>query len=483
MADFEFPDKCTYCSTYYKVENCLLPYEVVKKFISSDDKHHRIMEITQLHNNYGSHMLYVNCNFVLQRIDVPFIPASTHSDNLSYQHNSFDNETDYYESQSEHSSSISATLSAKAEEFIPHTKADEEQPPVEEIINEVKTTSNENVIVFKRHSRIDDEWEGPTDADKEIERVEAINNDFEHITHIITDAADAITTAFLFNKDKKVGKRTLELIKNLRTEINHCCTSNKSYTRFKDQTLNHTIPVARQLVASHDNNQLLNWLDNNKPNSNNHCILQYKSFAENSHTATIDRIIPMMISYAKAVYDDKDLSHDTRVLITDGINTILTDRKISQSFKWFRSYKPPVVQTTPGIERIKLNSNTAQRLAELTNVQTVHTCPTATEKTEDYISSILPDMINEIMSANSSLSFGFHGRTQGSGEIFNNILKEILRHNPNWNEPGFRTRTHHTEDALRWLNLKATSQEKLSVIWVVSNFFSLLRKGHDSTSQ
>lgn len=479
-----YPYDCPFCSSRLYSKHCLLPFEFTTRFSLPDDELSSIMELTQLHMEYGMHQLQSNFEFLhyithsrTQSSASHSIPQSSQSNCQTFQPILDEIQLDHLDQGAKSEDTLrqesDGLRSTLAEILVsPHQ---EKQP----VIRPLETLRNESLSL--KGKEIDSTVNRPLNLTEE--HSSTLETSFpplspNHLIHLTSDIIIAIATGYTMFSKRHVGKRTSELIKSLTLESSLRCHSNKPYRSQTSTPLDHPIALAREITGTHQKSQLLTWESGTKniPDST-HCLLSHSLFNKENTDLQKNKLIPSLHIYARDAINSSRLQTSTRNSLLNMIKDSLIKRGFPFAYNWFLKYKPTLKSPTQSVSdhlETHAQPSSSKALTIQSKQLTEHKCPAFREETRLALDNGLEPSILTVLSETGPLDLTLPN-DQSITNVLTSLITEIVKHKPTWNQPDSTVSLKDVQNSLNWTKTTLNSTDEPLILWIIVAILAKLR--------
>lgn len=469
MTNFNFKLNCSFCQSRIGSEHCLLPFQVTEMYIPPEDTSSAIMDITELHMNYGTASLQYNFGFInslkARKVDTVSdcyteqVPPSTSQwsdvmNDLARSNSNTENQPDD-EIISTSGTDFSTWITNQLDEsqLVENDSSSSTNPTIESLdlgvklgtaINspvELNTNKEELTSIADTSSLMS---EHTTSLKKKSSTpVRKFPLEREEINHIVQDLLLAVKSSYILYSAKRSGIKTTALIGSICSESQLRDNIGMNYNPSYKTTLDGNKALAKEIIARHSCDKIEAWEQSEPASCNKLCILDYHKFSIMLEDESTDKLADSLIKYFNHITTNSSINETQRAELIENLEFELSKCDMSNVLIWIngkirslkkanvsipKKEKKPIVDSpvTKESYRIKPYPPTDQRLI-------------------DFINTHLQVVVNqEIVKSGTSVP---QLTDQTSlGKFFFKLATEFLRRNKGWlNENSFTTANHLTK--------------------------------------
>jgi hypothetical protein len=458
MSEFKFPENCSYCTQTYKTEHCTLPYYLVKSFVLPTEPTLKAIELTKLHCAYHFNTineLVSTANWHLQSQSNSRANSSTHESLHSFVYNP----------------DISSVISTSSEAGVRLPETDlTAVPTAEELTSSLDTQQLDtkltelNLATASSKAQEQEKHSVPT-----TEATQATSFNPSAIMHLTQDLSLAAITATNLRKIKRTSLTALEFRNTLSSEIETLLHLKDKYHHRSETKLDHPIALSREIVSSHSNDQLTDWLGTTKTGSIPHsgCILNYLPFTINDEPNSSKRLDNCLIRFSKLSLTNPSIPPDKLKLAHHSTKEIISERGYPTIFDWLKKTKEPILyQNDPSFLPTITESPTSSKSKTLPDSKgkEKHLCPPTDPKTSKVLNDHLDSFVENLLLSKDFVTMpptkiGTHST------LLTSLAAEMIRHNPHWTKAGYIPTSQQLTQAASTLGLPLPSNFKDPLLW------------------
>lgn len=509
--EFQYKDNCTFCHSRIGSKRCLLPYEFVCNYQHNGDALSVIVDVTELHMTYGIEALQYNFEFLYRVRSRPTSDA-IQSRAQSYSMSATPNET---------VNDSVTPLSPASNNFVVDTirtteselKQQGNRTPTgapnlpgltesSDSINVKSLTDKLNDTTLKTNrsyasavtkesnlehrSKVKDDsnmlkqYESRNSTDSE-ESAELTQSDESHLTN---DLIMAILVAHAMTNKHQSETRVSKLFECIDTEIGMKERLKQHYVSKRNTNLDHPIALARELIASHSDAEILSWQEGRLIECTRCCILNYPPFSTTSQTVDNDRLVQTLISYCSSILKSKMYKEKERIRLSQKIAITLELRGNIFAHNWLKTklrsisniYATKRKDETSIQQEHKssLTNHTEDQLRILTPRMNKHSCPPVEQTTLEFLQTHLSTAILKVTKG-KELNYSSIPKELTSEDFFFTLITEFVKHNKSWHNPNSLASTKSLLKASEHSGFNIKTTELTNILWLASEIVSILR--------
>jgi len=506
--EFKYPADCSFCHSRIGSKDCLLPYEFVCKYQTPTDDLSKVMDVSELHSSYGLSTLQYNFEFVHRVRSRPTSEAiQSYAASVSLQsveHLGIDEEhrssptpanVDETLKDTNHGVQLShKAITSSVDEMNIHSTAKSSIDDMPHILSADHTSdvptpksyasaatsdatpsSSKMLELSTMPNNKDSRGSSPSDLKVKLSRQEE--------DHIIVDLFLASTIAHAMTTKKMTETRVLKFFECMDTEIGIKQKLKHHYVS-KSTTLDHPIALAKELLATHSDHEILSWQESRPISCSNCCILNYPSLSSSSLTEENDRLVQVLVNYCSSILKNGAYSESTLSRLSEKFRIKLDQREHLYTYNWLKSKLRSISTMSSSKSTVEQSSNSTQldrllnisedRLKILNPGNKEHKCPAIDLDTLELLEANLASAVS-----NSFESLDDQQMDQSQTELMQaaifNLVSEFVKHNKSWQNPNSLASTKSLQKAADYANLNIPESELTNFLWLCSETVKLLR--------
>lgn len=482
-----YPDFCIYCIRKYNSEACILPYALVSKLSLPDDHTEAAIQLTEVHCTYHYDALNEAAAMTKWHISNSNSRTGTIDGSSHFGHVRQDIPTELISS-TVNSDPTGEPAPSKTEGIpLPRDEPVSLPPPRPETAQLVlpPTTTLEPVI-SEPAPKAETTTQSPltTGNLRQLEKETKTTPPPEALTlkeglHLTRDVAAALVTAQNLRKKKRTDSTLAQLRDALVAELLEKQRRGTAYKAHTSTPLDHPIAYARQVIANHTDQHVLQWtkrqaLTDCNPKGCYLCHSRTNPFAIADPTAKrMDNYLLLFVRHAlNALQTHRTHSKD----FIRSLKHLLTDHKMEKSLDWI---------TQPDLSKIYLDdpelikseslTNTAKALSakQLSQMKENEGPPLPTQ-TASLLSSKLPKIIVDTLNNEDSL-FKQASTLLLDPTLLIALTTDVVRHYPKWMTPQFCVSPGMAKLLLQKKQITTSSYDELLLAYGLTEILTSLR--------
>lgn len=223
--------------------------------------------------------------------------------------------------------------------------------------------------------------------------------------------------------------------------------SEHNYKPTVDSKLDHPIALSKELVATHNFDDIVLWSKGLHCQCSTRCILNYSRFKSVSMTSDSDMLLDVLIDYPRSVISDSHLSSHDREFLSNLIINETRRRGFTTAYQWVKSQakgKNVLRTSLPSLTIGPISSSTKQRGPESSHTfRTIspqrQKKPNQTLDSEQRLNLILQDLlpkaINDVYLLNQQRFNNIHIRNHTAQDVISKLATALIRNNQGWKNP------------------------------------------------
>lgn len=475
-----WPKFCFFCTQRLNnTKHCQLPFDFITRYdIPTDDTQKRD-ELIEIHATYSVSKLFENSllhnwknwnpHVIAQSTYSESIPATSvdHADSLLASTSDISNQL-MSQPSSSHSfpldtgvpitianpsqtsesiqnepsePDISLPLPAQIQSYQPTSigsgstiQPNQNSPQHEDISKDIETKENKP----KQQADIPSNSPEPEDLSKQT------------IIHISNDLFRTIVVAHFIETRGHRSNKSSQFVEALLTELNYVTELGSKYVKNTSTRLDHHIPLAKEIVATHSKTLLNEWVNGRKEGTCYHCILNFNDFEANIDDNDETRLFDSLIAYTKSIFNSEQIKPFDKVQIRKHLAEQIKSREFQRCLTW---YDKATKESFTSIQiPLKLQQRMRASQHQPPQVGKQKLKPYAQALKDDVIDKALLDRID--IAEISANAYSNHAHEFNNDEekfqIATKILgslKLIIERYPSWKKPNFKV-SHTTVDAV-----------------------------------
>jgi len=464
--EINYPKFCDFCSTRIKSRHCLLPWYFVYKYKLPNDPKEALIDLSQIHSEYGTGNLNANLEFMARILNRPdHATAVRYAESLSsYSGGGIPLTVPVSISTSPESSDHGAhslpsrddeakfDLPTETETVRDSPTVKDEQPANNELENSSADTDRSATpklltTLFKKTSSsvTSDDITHVEPTSSAIDEVN-LNKDKEEIFHLVKDVSRAIITAYSLHQSYRHEYNIVRFHECLTTEMGILKASGTNYKPTHDSKLDHPIALAKELAAIHAFEDIVNWANGTACLCSSRCILNYPRLKSVSMTSDSDTLFGVLCDYSRSVITDPKLSNHDRELLSSQVITETRRRGFTTAYQWVKNQAKgkSVHKTTPFPNKHGLSFEaTASRSPESSQTfrssapqgsKRSHQTMDPNDRLNLVLTDILPKVVNQHLNSNKEFN-QIQIESYSPKQVMTKLLEALIRYNQGWRNP------------------------------------------------
>lgn len=487
MTEFLFGENCYFCQSKFGSTHCLLPYQLVVTYVPPSDPMARIIDIAEIHTNYGISALQTNLealNWIASRpgsradsfqAGVSISGSQAWSDQMNVatgqlmptasssltshdRTRSPSNFSDWITNQlSEIGSAGVPVQSSHHSNRTPQLKATIATVPLDE-----KDEVDHHMMNYERTPKA---LSPSTSGRKELTKVESSREDRNHL---INDLVMMAVTAFNMHKVSRDYIKTNTLKESLQYESNIQSRIGAKYVKSKNTSLDGNKALAKEIVGTHQLDEIHSWESSKTTIRKAFCLLNCRSFALPIKEKDDQRLGETLIKNFFLMLNTHSDVEGKDSTIIESVKFELSKNGHPSIFEWMKNQSSFIHSQALACEAVSYHGTMKERAK-----YKLETYPAVDDRLIEYINVNLQVFVNrEIENAKDDLP-RMPDETKHTTFFFK-LASEFLRRNKGWqNENSFTGPQHlqKLEDSTGLQSLSSESYLTFSILKkIIDNF-------------
>lgn len=474
MTEFQYPDDCTYCQSRIGSTHCLLPYQLVKQYSPPEDKLSLVIDVTEIHAQYGFQILKNNYDMI------EWIKNRNNSNDVSAQSEvSRSVSKDWYEQMTESVDSDSHQLKLLALKShdcdVQSTYSDwitsQLRPDGADGVS-ISCSDDESRILFEgREKKSKDFQTDPIVSElasvrSQVDQLEGLSSSLEvedHVkslslnrdqkNHIIQDLLVSAKAAFNIYSKQRGGIRTTALKESLMSEQDIRLMTGMRYSPSFNTTLDGNKALAKEIIARHSHDQIQTWESGGANHEIKDCILNKSAFRPPIDANLHSKLGEELIIYFSTIMKIYDTKKDCDFDLAKIIKFELSKSDYPTTFDWIKNRSKYI-----GMKYHPKQLAMPNQKSQVVSQETKTSNPTIDQRLADYINVHLQVIINrELMNAGTNVPM-MTDETKVEKFIFK-LASEFLTRNKGWHNENSFTDPSHLQKIEESTGLKSRPSE------------------------
>jgi len=501
--DFNFPRKCTYCKSQFRVNNCLLPFNLTEESIKCTNEMEYVQQVIHLHQIYGEDeltILFHKTNYVSEKYkeelvqtksrersqtgspisQPPSISSRTWSDRIGDKESTNDEQEELEPIDDLRRDFPPLPLiKGKKKDQNPITRPKEEKEDKAVPLTKEQTLATINEIESMPVSKEKEETVN-------IETLPEIEDHFiEHIVYDITLVLQYVSKM----RTPGIGHNiTIEnCLTTLEQEFKYLQQHGDKYERKQDAQLNSVIGFTKRVYSIHSTKQLTDWWSNEKHTHQRGCLLLFQKLSRTNSASMSHGLQDSLLEYIQLVLGEKTFSPQSRIKVKDTLLNYLEFQKLTSLWTWYKGETLSLRrrQQAKLLESLKPESSNKGKIAlttKQTGRNTRHICPGLTNELEEYANNKLPSVIQRVLQANPTQEIKYPEKMD-STTYFLKLVKEFQSHNKGWMNTNSMTTEKHFRDVENNCEFKTEFQYVFICFKLLQKILEIVRKETKPTTE
>jgi hypothetical protein len=458
MSMFKYFKECTFCQSRIGSTDCLLPFQFTQQYVAPTDEMSMIIDITEIHMQYGIAMLKNNFEMIHWIKNRPTADQiSEYADSvrqgrlndqqmlihptwnaehsqLEYVDNSCqtDSSNDGVDLQSQIVESPSSVQ--KKDSSTQYEVAGQESPPAS-ISEELPAAPVWPKLPSRKAKQPAVQLKQP-DRPPTLQETESLNRDDQN--HVVQDVVIAIKTAFNLHANQRGSVKTQQFLEALMNESNIMSVTGDRYVKSMSTSLDGSRALSKEITARHSHDDVQRWESGKKGTQTRFCILNSDEFQLPLIDNDPRRLEECLIRYFQHVQKFKFINEPQSLRIMEMIKFELERQQQPLVFGWIQNKVKTPFLTSQEFGKV-LSTKSLGRAS-----QSKPPYPPIDQKVIDHVNSHLQLVVNRQIVLRDDDIPKMLDETKVETFVFK-LVSEFIRRNKGWlNETSFTSPQHLT---------------------------------------
>jgi hypothetical protein len=465
------PDDCHFCKTRIGLQSCLLPYAIIREFKPSEDILTNVLEMTELHTRFGIELLNTGFQTRLWMLTRPSDAAiASYADSIS--HNSMP--TGFVPSTPQEPQSTDISIVHSMESQLPESPAPqpvqappeptlpakEQNPPLCDGVSlpnvgtptMAKVAATPAPFIPKSPTM---ETAISEETHKEQAPTAPVQNLSEdELMHLLDDLCIAAIAAHKMENKGRARTHASELYNSINYEIELLKKFGDNYESSHLTSLDHQIPLAKEIVSMHNPTTLFNWEVGHSSKEARTCMLNFDHFTATKLVESTNGLTSSLISYVRSVLRGSHLSPHDSELLRNHMKDSLTRRSEQTTYHWISIRIRQLSTPAPKLKSTKPQEPTQAPTAS----EDTHECPPYDLKYNDLINVHLTTTVTNVLE-NKCKTQAAKLRMKDCSQYFCYLTSEFIKHRKSWHNPNSFTTIKQLQLLLDEVAISAPARE------------------------
>lgn len=285
--------------------------------------------------------------------------------------------------------------------------------------------------------------------------------------HVAEDIGRAIAVAYRLHERKMTHLKSGQLSDCVLKELDTKTRTGKFYKPSYSTELNHPISLAKELVATHTEIEILHWQECTNVHEYGYCIFDFLSFSPVTNERTHSPLYRSLIDFGRQIMSSNLISIDERKSIANLAKGFLESKDLPNGYQWFRTQSRQITQSVnpPRPQKGQLKPTEIQE----------HKCPAIDENLLDFLNRTLNDSTTAHLKSKWQ-SLSTRGDFNQMKIDYANAISEIIKHNTTWRRQGFTVKQDHLEWVQKICKIQFQPMDLPIIRWIFDTTIKELAK-------